>query len=576
MVGLLFYLLFCCFCPDGSGLRTVNVVTRTSQALCSSKESIDGSTTIVALFTPGNLRVHDNPSLIYANNKVGESLGMSMQVQPILWPAELISSEVQQKLSHKLASTMSCLPPVTLQEEEIHLYMSQLFENGGRTEVAFCESYLHPLRPKLKRLLTHIQQSRRQYKERISLVRTVDSLLPLTPSSSSSEIFRDYERSVRSAYNRQHLLPTLQYSYLSSPTASSAAISGKFYGEDEDSALQLVRDYLMEGESAFTHKHLDRYLTSHSELSSERHQATQRLRHATVNGEVVAGLLAGHVGRGSVSKRLLYHSRSSFVSRFLDPQHHHLHPDAAPDKRTKRIWWWGALQRPLVCALRSEALRHDFHNTQLPHATYRQHALSPPPERPVEHYRSDAARFPSQVLGSAERVGKSGREVLRMERYRDGLLGHVQRDVLYVPLQNLHHGARNDTLSSQPKTLHGEYESRAPSGASGSFNNVLADVYAFHEGEVHLLPSTERDCGDGIQSKLDGDVVSGQTNMKQSAVDETRKTRAKTTDTWVVLVHGFGGSATQMQRLALSLLQPAVSGRYLTLQCAPNTHACSV
>lgn len=164
-----------------------------------------------------------------------------------------------------------------------------------------------------------------------------------------------------------------------------------------------------------------------------------------------------------------------------------------------------------------------------------------------------------------------------MERYRDGLLGHIQRDVLYVPLQHRRLGIRN-----------GEYVSIAPSSADvGSFDCVHADAYAFHEGELHLPSTKERDDGSGPLTPERGgvDAVSGQSMetavadhavLRQSAMqDETTKTRRKKMDTWVVLVHGFGGSATQMQRLALSLLQPAVSGRFISpLQCSHRIHGC--
>ena len=114
----------------------------------------------------------------------------------------------------------------------------------------------------------------------------------------------------------------------------------------EDLAMSLISESVNTDEISFSYKYRHRYVDEFS-TSAEHRRSLARLANASINsaytnffqGEVVGSYLSRFLAQGSLSPRLVLHARSLLAKSLAR-----------------------RLERPLVCRLRTEAVRKDWHS----------------------------------------------------------------------------------------------------------------------------------------------------------------------------------------------------------------------
>lgn len=293
----------------------------------STKNRFTLSMTQIVVFMDGNIRYHDNPVLIEA----------SKVMEPVV-PVFLRS------------------PSNGLDDEAIKDLASQLSKEGGQlyiTDLQELDSVIEKVTQKSstkvriisQRFLDHsfaksIQQTAAKYN--VGHKQLIETFLTKQISTDLPK-FNDYKSEYQGI--RRSSLPVMRPNVRFSPDQDlPTVIPDSSSQAGESLALQLLREYLLLGESAFSSKYADRYVSC--EGATPEHKASlQRLSHPSgrstdlFQGEVISGLLAPLLARGCVSPRVLVHARRVLFAG-----------GAA----------WAA-GRPSVCRLREEAVRHDWH-----------------------------------------------------------------------------------------------------------------------------------------------------------------------------------------------------------------------
>ncbi|KAJ1422049.1 Alpha/Beta hydrolase protein [Ochromonadaceae sp. CCMP2298] len=294
----------------------------------------------VVLFNPTNLRVHDNPCLQQAERSgevtkmvficdpevpVDDGAVRSLQrgIKRLGGELEILHGPLRQQLDLLLAST----PAATLVAARCRLdpYQSLYDELYAHLRAGGVETVILQDRIADPEGLNFKQNERRYELGRI-----------LKPQMS-------YRLTFEGSPEHAGAAGTAGTEGTAMRAVGAEAVAGELEGEEL--GLQLLRDYVRLGEGGFSSRYEAQYVAE-AARSQEHRLSLERLGRgaggkssALFQGEVLSGLLAPLLSSGSLSPRLVAHARRILF--------------------TAREAF--ALSRPLVCRLRNEAVRHDWH-----------------------------------------------------------------------------------------------------------------------------------------------------------------------------------------------------------------------
>jgi pimeloyl-ACP methyl ester carboxylesterase len=299
--------------------------------------------TIVNLFLPYNLRIHDNPMLANTyKSPASQSISVYVKDQELeeaLGADEAIISaavdDLKTKLNHKLVVLEGKF------SKSLPGFMTSLLDESGEKKSMRLHYTLNPVHP--------FDQCCKDISSSMSSI------------GINAEGFTDYltdsvTPSADLVYSKSHFLYNLG-SHIPKPVIrqqddfhsrlSSVDASHHYFGESK--ALQLLKEYIELGDQAFSLKYYEQFIHSFA-TSSELQQSLHRLvskpntrinlkRESYFPGEVFSAMMSAYLAMGCISPRLLYWARSTMF----------------PGLRGVGI------ERPLFCRLRDESIRRDWH-----------------------------------------------------------------------------------------------------------------------------------------------------------------------------------------------------------------------
>lgn len=345
----------------------------------------------IILFTPNNLRVHDNPCFNHVtqltngrsrSNTDDDDRYLLLLNDPDIEVDQSCVRAFRRNVRRRFNTSVHVLDGDLIEAFDSFHHLLCNEGDGSSVDaisIVTTEVLIEPNKSKYEQLFKHIclKGMRLQLLKDCSLINDDDDVI--------SDNYRDHSQRYQS--KRDILQPIMDYSLvfpanheLQSLQQPEAIIDSNFMGshsiinddddvsivEGEDLAIALVSDYLSLGDDQFIRRYQNRYIDTiaSSTVSSNEHRLSLfRLRDTTsfgtdmdtavsrgvvitsryssfFQGEVLSGLLSPLLSLGCISPRLLYHCRQVLF----------------PGLKGLR------LDRPLTCRVREEAIRRDWHH----------------------------------------------------------------------------------------------------------------------------------------------------------------------------------------------------------------------
>ena len=361
----------------------------------------------IILFTPNNLRVHDNPCFNHVNQLTNGRSRSNTDDGVYGWNDDAISINDDSYLlllnDPDIEVDQSCVRAFRRNvrrrfNTSVHVLDGDLIEAFDRFQHQLCnvgdgssadtisivttEVLIEPNKSKYEQLFKHISLKgmRVQLLKDCSLINDDNDVI--------SDNYRDHSQRYQS--KRDILQPIMDYSFvfpanheLQSIQQSESIVDSNFMGshsiinddndasiiEGEDLAIALVSDYLSLGDDQFIRRYQDRYIdtiASSPTVSSNEHRLSLcRLRDTT---SLLGTDMSTAVNRTGVVITSRYSSffQGEVLSGLLSPLLSHGCISTRLLYHCRQVLFPGlkglSLDRPLTCRVREEAIRRDWHH----------------------------------------------------------------------------------------------------------------------------------------------------------------------------------------------------------------------
>ena len=307
----------------------------------------------IVVFGPNNLRVHDNPCLLYNDEKA---------IIPVIFSPivgiqqDKAVSNLRNKLEQLGGSSVEIGNQSGDAVEDFALFLRSIQRDDEEITVTYCNSAVEPAASAISNLMREVEST----SSNVHCIGLWDEIINLDPSEvASPNLHFDEFTEQYKGYNLIVPKPVMQASINFDESFQSTIESEKsktlqLQSLGEDRGLQLLKEYLIIGDKSFSFKYASAYATdfstskSHTEsltrLSSiftEKGEKTDTIGTNFFQGEVLSALLAPLLTMGCLSPRLLVHARSTLLGEegnFLVNK-----------------------EFPFVNRIREEAVRRDWH-----------------------------------------------------------------------------------------------------------------------------------------------------------------------------------------------------------------------
>ena len=307
----------------------------------------------VVIFGPNNLRVHDNPCLLYNDEKA---------IIPVIFSPfvgiqqEKAASNLRNKIEQMGGSSVEIGNQSGDSVEEFALFLKSIQRDNEEITVTYCKSAVEPAASAISNFIKEVAST----SSNVHCIGLWDEIISLNSDEvASPNLHFDEFTEQYKGYNLVVPKPVMQTSINFDEFFQTAIESGKsktllMQSLGEDRGLQLLKEYLTIGDKSFSFKYASTYATefstskSHTEsltrLSSiftEKGEKTNTIGTNFFQGEVLSALLAPLLTMGCISPRLLVHARSTLLGEegsFLVNK-----------------------EFPFVNRIREEAVRRDWH-----------------------------------------------------------------------------------------------------------------------------------------------------------------------------------------------------------------------
>jgi deoxyribodipyrimidine photolyase len=314
--------------------------------------------TEIVIFGPNNMRIHDNPCLLSTE---GKSI-IPVVFSPINGDRGLQLAALS--LTNKLKRMGANVVELSSDNKESLNEFSQFIQGleidsstaGSHVSVTYCNSAVEPAASSIRGLVDHLS-----YESNVKCVGLWDEIVTFKDGeiTTSNLHFDDFTEQYK-PYSLDVPKPIMQQNTKFNKKISSMKIESITMEVEnvpitsqkcsEETALELLTEYLSIGDSAFTNKYASTYASIFSK-SKEHEESISRLKSMIsevdnktkgnnfFQGEILSAVLAPMLTLGCLSPRLLIHAKNILLK----------------DKKAS------SPEFPFVDRIRQEAVRRDWH-----------------------------------------------------------------------------------------------------------------------------------------------------------------------------------------------------------------------
>ena len=317
--------------------------------------------TEIVVFGPNNMRIHDNPCLLSTEGKPIIPVVFSPQNGDSNLQLAAISLTKKLKKMGANVVELSCDDKGSLNELSRFIQGLEVDSTtaGSHVSVTYCKSAVEPAASSIRGLVDHLS-----YESNVKCVGLWDEIVTFSDGeiTTSNLHFDDFIEQYK-PYSLDVSKPIMQQNTIFNKKISSLKIESTAMEIEadnvptitqkcsEETALELLTEYLTIGDNAFTNKYASRYASIFSK-SKEHTESISRLMSMTsetdkkptnnnfFQGEILSAILAPMLTLGCLSPRLLIHAKEILLE----------------GKKSS-----SSPEFPFADRIRQEAVRRDWH-----------------------------------------------------------------------------------------------------------------------------------------------------------------------------------------------------------------------